>query len=468
MGRALVSRWPIGGLTAQTSAVKTSAEDYAWINDAAISEAGCVTVVAAADRRAVLAAFGAQLDTARDPGALTDLDFDAGSGGPIYVAEVGDALVVIEDNGFQGSRPEVLCPASKASGANVAASFFWNVNAVTAFSAARRGKLLFSVELLGAEDDDLDGVPKPLRRLVLFGGSEDGDLLGAGLALVAGFTETAFSASILDGCTVYDIEPPTDDLLTYGPDYEYTYGMRDAAPRLAVVSPERQRLFADWATIAAVRESGLAEEPAVQRILDQLGTGKPPTLPPTIEGLARATAKKHVHFARLWEELEAGSFWEMPPHPYYEAPNPGSLDGLGAISLLEGDYLGQRRYAVEALRYVAHTDPLSAAIACANSASIVFACGRTVRGWTFTENDRGRFHTGTDPNPRHERFIQAATTLITELALPESAEGAVQRANAALPRPLTTEERTAAIQADAQAAAHGAFTTYQTEPPQGH
>ena len=120
--------------------VGTLVDDYSWINDAAISEAGCITVVPAGDRDAVLAAFGAQPGAARVNGSMDDLGVDTGAGGPIYVVQVGEAIVVIEDNGYQGARTEVLRPASKASGTGVATSFFWNVNAVTAFSAAPPGQ----------------------------------------------------------------------------------------------------------------------------------------------------------------------------------------------------------------------------------------------------------------------------------------------------------------------------------------
>ena len=362
--------------------VGTLADDYAWLNDAAISEAGCITVVPAGDRDAVLAAFGAQPGTARVVGSMDDLDVPTGAVGLIYVAHVGEALVVIEDNGYQGARSEVLRPASKASGAGVASSFFWNVNAVTAFSAARRGRPLFSVELIGAEEDELDGVPKALRRLVVAGGSEDGDLLGAGLALIATFAKTSFTAEDLRGGTFYEIEPPAADLRTYGPDYRYTYGMPDAASVLASLPPDQQRRFAAWATRAAAREAAVEDEPAVRTVLQQLAAGEPLSAPPSLDGLVRATVKRHEHFTRLEEDIETGGRPIPTDHPYYEVSVDRRFGVARGFSHLEGSYLGQRRFAVEAARYVVHPDPLSAAIACANSASITFLQGRLTRDWT--------------------------------------------------------------------------------------
>lgn len=92
----------------------------------------------------VLAAFGAIEDSARAAMSFDNLDDMHTDSGPICVIELPDAVVVVENNGFQGSRADVLGPASRASRASTASSFFWNVNAVTAFSAARRGEVLFS------------------------------------------------------------------------------------------------------------------------------------------------------------------------------------------------------------------------------------------------------------------------------------------------------------------------------------
>ncbi|KRF06702.1 hypothetical protein ASG88_19540 [Nocardioides sp. Soil777] len=420
-----------------------------------------MTVVPAADRDAVLAAFGAMSGTSRVGGSPDDVDSGTTGVESIYVVEISEAVVVIEDNGYQGSRSEVLRPASKASGTGVASSFFWNVNAVTAFSAARRGRPLFSVELIGAEDDELDGVPKALRKLVVAGGSEGGDLLGAGLALIAAFAKTSFSHDDLQGGTVYEIEPPPADLRTYGPGYRYTYGMPDAASMLASLSAEQQRRFAAWATRAAAREAAVEDEAAARSVLDQLAMGEPLRTPPSLDVLVRATVTGHKHFTDLEDDVETGGVPIPTDHPYYEAPGDRGFGTTRGFSHLEGCYLGQRRFAVEAVRYVVHPDPLSAAIACAGAASTTFWLGRLTRDWTFIDNERGRWQSDTLPNPRHEQFLQAAALLMQDLRGPGPVDDAIARADAALPAPLTATQRTEAIRADALAAAQGAFATYQ-------
>ncbi len=269
--------------------------DYAWINDSVISEAGCVTVVPDADRRAVLAAFGAVESSARAGQSLETLEMDGGSASaPIFVADVGDALVIIENNGFQGSRSEVLQPAAKASGAFIASSFFWNVNAETAFSAARRGKQMFSVELIGSEDDEMDGVPKRLRPLVIEAGSEDADMEAAGLALVARFTKVDFTEAAVSFGTTYDIEPPSSGLQTHYPDDTDLFDLDNAGQELAALTSSQQRSLAEWATRASVIDAGHCGRTGPQPGPHSPGRRRTLTLPPTIDVLGAGGGKETI------------------------------------------------------------------------------------------------------------------------------------------------------------------------------
>jgi hypothetical protein len=445
--------------------VKTSAQEYSWFNDLSISVAGCITVVPAADRTAVLAAFGALADTNR-PVASIDLLGEGVERLPehwVYVVEAGDALVVMEDNGYQGVRPEVLGPASKASGTHKAAAFFWNVNSLTDFSAARRGKVVCSVELLASEDEDLDDVPKSLRRLVIEGGSEQGDMLAAGGGLVAAFTDVALTRDVLDDGVFYEIELPASPLRSFQSDDDYVYVMPGVVEMIASLSVGQQRQFAEWVTVAAVREAGIQDESPVQRLLAELGTGTIPSLPPPLDGLARRTAKTAGAFQRLTEDLEMGGI-RRPEHPFYEATAQTVFGVRKEISHLEGRYLWQRNNAVEAARYLTHEDPFSAAVGCLNYASSSFADGRTTRGAVFEENETGRYLKDYEPNPRHVQFTGVVTQLLAALVDDlEVADDVWERADTELPAALGSEERTAAIVADAQAAINGDFDTHQID-----
>ncbi|WP_193608282.1 DUF6461 domain-containing protein [Nocardioides lijunqiniae] len=330
--------------------MRTTAQDYAWFNDLPVGEAGCVTVVPAADEAAVLTAFGVQPETAWTvdslEGAISASELPSVEW--VYVARVGDALVVVEENGYQGTRREVLAPASKASGTHKAAAFFWNVNALTEFAAARRGRIQCSVEILGAEPEDLDGVPRALRRLVLEGGSEEGDMLGAGGALVAAYTEVTLSEDMLRGGTVYEIVPPTSALETVDPDDRYSGLPSRVVESVSALPPATQRRLAEWATAAAAREAGVEAEPAVRRVLAALGTGQPPALLPELDALAGRSSSLADRFSRLEEDLELGG--TVPEHPFHTASDDEPFGRGTAISHLEGLYLRQRSAAVQATR----------------------------------------------------------------------------------------------------------------------
>ncbi|WP_193608281.1 hypothetical protein [Nocardioides lijunqiniae] len=107
---------------------------------------------------------------------------------------------------------------------------------------------------------------------------------------------------------------------------------------------------------------------------------------------------------------------------------------------------------------------LSAAVLCLRWAYTTFAHGRTTRAWLFEENEKGRWHTADEPNPRHLHFADVVDSLLAGLASGKD-DGVWERATAALPPPLTEQQRTEAIETDALAALAGEFATYQVWRP---
>lgn len=67
--------------------------------------------------------------------------------------EIGDDVIVVEVNNYQGSRREVL---ERLSRNGKAASHFWNVNALTRLSFARDGQVVDAREVLDQEWADVD------------------------------------------------------------------------------------------------------------------------------------------------------------------------------------------------------------------------------------------------------------------------------------------------------------------------
>ncbi|MGW0912332.1 DUF6461 domain-containing protein [Streptomyces sp. NPDC002784] len=136
--------------------------------------AATFTVVRGAQEADVIRLFGGQPEHARQVTLATFLtDYDVER---IAVSRSGSTVVILENNGYQGSREEVLRPLSQLGRA---ASAFWNVNAHSQLSLAEEGLILSSFDSLFP--DDIYGTRpdawQPLLQGISFGTSD----WGAGL-----------------------------------------------------------------------------------------------------------------------------------------------------------------------------------------------------------------------------------------------------------------------------------------------
>jgi hypothetical protein len=168
-----------------------SARDYSWIHGTPLLVAACLTVVTGMTADDVLADLCGDREEEPMHGSTARFGVTRLPGGSemrIGVTQIPGALLMVEDNGFVGSLPDVL---ARLSAKGRAASMFWNVNEHNAFSFAENGELLGSVDLYDAEDPDFANeidLPVELRELFSAAGHEDADLHATGLALVATFT----------------------------------------------------------------------------------------------------------------------------------------------------------------------------------------------------------------------------------------------------------------------------------------
>lgn len=166
--------------------------DYDWIYDA-LSEAACVTAVAGTTSQQVLAAFGA--DTS------VDLDQDDAYGGgdehpaAVAVKDVPGGVVAVELNGFQGSLENVL---GRLSRLGPTASIFWNVNDDNAFSCAREGKIVATVDMYDAEDPDDVELPADLMPLFVTADDDGVSMWAVGAAMVEAFTAVPFTREAIE------------------------------------------------------------------------------------------------------------------------------------------------------------------------------------------------------------------------------------------------------------------------------
>lgn len=165
---------------------------YRWVRRSPISVAATITVVTGATLEQTLRAFGAD---PHQPEPIDDIGRDLSLRDAIdpwvTVLDAGDAVLVVEDNGFRGTDETVL---RAASAGGRAASMFWNVNADTRLSFAEGGRLLASFEPWGREEQYPPEVTAALAGLDF---AEHGSRTEKGLVAIEQFTGRGITAADL-------------------------------------------------------------------------------------------------------------------------------------------------------------------------------------------------------------------------------------------------------------------------------
>jgi len=133
---------------------------------------------------AVIRAFGA------DPADPLDMADDDGSQPVVLVAPIGDAILAVEPNGYQGTS---LLAVLSVNG--TAASMYWNVNAVTSLGFARQGSVLAQFEPCGTEDV---GEPEVTAALAGLDFTDYRHMYAKGVTAVARFAGHDFRAADVD------------------------------------------------------------------------------------------------------------------------------------------------------------------------------------------------------------------------------------------------------------------------------
>ena len=327
---------------------KASSESYGWLEDeavAAFAAAGCVTVTIGSSRDDALAAVGADIDHSADATEVS------GAEGVDWISAASEVsgfpegvVVLIEDAGWQGSRPEVLSRLSKKG---AAASVSWNVDGLVMFGCARRGRVQASLEVPDTDEDAAE-LPAALRRVWVRERARAGPV-AVGMAMVEKFTGIAVPpAEAIARPRV--AHPITEPVLAFRVTLEELLGLR--LPSLAVVeaaqaaSGSRCRLVAEWAVKGALVAADIAELPQLASTLAQFGCGLPLAL------TAAATSYRR--------EADRG------------------MDAAGWTLSVEGDldtweklrHWGPRYWAMEALAYLAVPDDLAAVLGASYCAGI--------------------------------------------------------------------------------------------------
>jgi hypothetical protein len=194
---------------------------FEWIQSTMLRDGACVTLVAPADAGGVVRGFGGDLAGARRT-SLADTGMPPVDEPKVAVRNLGSWLLVVEVNGWQGSRPEVL---RRISAGGRAVSAYWNVNLTTRFSYAADGRVLTAFEVMspdrrhGADPDCLEEVRAGLPW-------EDGEWVPLMLALASRVTGQRIEPEWFNGdFAVMPVIPVDDDpaSMIYPPAEALTY-----------------------------------------------------------------------------------------------------------------------------------------------------------------------------------------------------------------------------------------------------
>lgn len=298
-------------------------EVYHWVESSSLSEAATVTFVAGKTSPEVLRAFGA--DEAAPTPIAEFYDRDYHDIDPwVCVLDVPGGTVAVEFNGWQGSTEPALRALSSPH--HLAASMFWNINAVKRFSLARAGEVLTNFEL------GIDETTHPEAVELL------ADLDGEGrhpnaVGLLAATRFTGLSLSAADLARIesvgigYPILPLLPDLYPVPRHSDGTRvwlgdGPLGADTGLLAAMPDAElHDLAWWVASFAAAHSDISGHRAVRASLAARA------LTPEAETLARRSElHEHMNHRWLWRTLHA-------------ATNP---DALGAVV----QALSAARYAV--------------------------------------------------------------------------------------------------------------------------
>lgn len=342
----------------------SDATSYGWVTrNSAYQDAGCLTVVTGQASERVLTTLGADpVRESSDPYAYVPEGM--GSVAAVALAAPDPAVVLIEDNGYEGARPEVLRALSKKG---IAASAFWNVNGVVRFGCARRGKSVYAAEVLDMEPS---AVPRVLRTLASGAEDDDADLVAIAVAMVATYTG-------VDVPNINAVSQPS----RFHPIVDPVFGL-PVTPRELVglqlptaelvtaaqaATPQACRHLARWAAADAVDATDLRESPVVLEVLDQLREDGPVALGITFSALKNKIAR----------ELDIACDASQ------EAANSFTTTAEKAAIEDQVRVWGNRHWAMNALAYTAVTDPVTAALGSTYCATIRYG---------LRTNAAARFH----------------------------------------------------------------------------
>ncbi|MER7080913.1 hypothetical protein SAMN02982929_02655 [Saccharopolyspora kobensis] len=250
-------------------------ERAGWVRRSIIQEAACLTFVRGGNLGQVAEAFGAIVacDRELDVDEFCEEAFANQEKHPmIALKQLGDWVLVLEDSGQQGRRPEVLRRVAETE----AVSVFWDGSGLTRFSHAVRGQLSTAFEAVlpeireGADPDALEQLRVDLPW-------SQADPVALMLVLAGRITGLPPSPGWLAGrLRTFPVAPWPDDLVAVSDPLEHVAGYPAeliSALRSAGEQPLRQAAAAVARQVIVTADC--VDHPVLRRTTCSLSTGAP-------------------------------------------------------------------------------------------------------------------------------------------------------------------------------------------------
>ncbi|MER5392396.1 DUF6461 domain-containing protein [Saccharopolyspora sp. NPDC002686] len=311
-----------------------------WVRRSIIQEAACLTFVRGGDLEQVAAAFGGVAEFGRelDVDEFCEEAFANQERHPmIALKQLGDWLLVIEDGGEQGRRPEVLRRVAETT----AVSVFWDGSGLTRFSHAVGGELRTSFEAVLPEYRE-GGAPDELEELRADLPWSQADPVALMLALAGRLTGLPPTPGWLAGrLRTFPVAPWPDDLVAVADPMEQVVGYpAELLPTLREAGGQPLRDAAAAVARHVIVAADCVDHPVLRRTACALSTGSP------VDQDALAEAVRELS----WQSIRSRPCSKVRAH----------------------------RRAAEAVRQATHDDPLTALTGALDAA-------RQVRGVEIVE-----------------------------------------------------------------------------------
>lgn len=230
---------------------------YRWIDRFMNRGGATVTIASGVGVEELISAFGG--DPTVPAAALAPGDMDQ----RLLVGVLGNGVVAIEPDGWQGNRPEVL---RRVSVNGRVASLYWNVNAVERFAAAEAGEMLDKFEYWShAESPRILELSEDLDRDTYV------DTIARGLVVAERFTGVAvtetFVTELLNTGRAHDLLPQLPDHHPFVDQDGYSFGPLLNEKHSLLAASEQELRDITWWAVGEIAAHYGADDPEVAATL---------------------------------------------------------------------------------------------------------------------------------------------------------------------------------------------------------